>query len=106
MKQECSTRSRLFTVENALGLPLAVGQLVEVGVSSRAAAFQALSALFPLAAGFVAAFALAGMLSPSVGENARAASGALGLFLTGFVMYAFRKRFPAKTSPQILRVLV
>jgi positive regulator of sigma E activity len=105
MKQECSVKPRFFTVENALNLPLHVGQLVETGIPKRVVALQALSALFPPCAGFIALFALTGALFPGLRESARAASGICGLFLAAFITYHFRKHFPSKKSPHVLRVL-
>jgi positive regulator of sigma E activity len=102
MKQDCGTKPRFFTVENALNLPLSVGQLVETGVPRRVVVLQALAALLPPFAGFIALFALTGAFALT--ESARAASGICGLFLAAFITYRIRKRFPTKKSPRILRV--
>jgi positive regulator of sigma E activity len=105
MNQKCGAKPRFFTVENGLNLPLHVGQLVETGVPKRVVALQALVALFPPLAGFIALFALTGALFPALNESALAASGICGLFLAAFITYCFRKRFPSKKNPHILRTL-
>jgi positive regulator of sigma E activity len=84
---------------------LAPGQLVETGVSGKALFTQAFGAFLPPAVGFAGAYLAAARCFPSRDEAFRAAAGTLFLFAGATIFYAFRKRFPPKNLPRILRVL-
>ena len=83
----------------------APGRLVETAVSPGALAGETLYSILLPAAGFIAGGFLAGRLFPQAGEAARAAAGVLCLFSGGLVLYLFRRRFPPKTVPRIIRVI-
>jgi positive regulator of sigma E activity len=104
MQGDC-TKTAPLKAEKNRGMELAPGQLVETGVEGRILFSQALGALLPPAAGFTGGYLAAALLFPSLGEAFRAASGALLLFAVGAAFYAFRRRFPPRTLPRIVRVL-
>jgi positive regulator of sigma E activity len=104
MRGECGKIAPV-KAEKARDRELAPGQLVETGVSGKALFTQALGAFLVPAAGFAGGYLAAARFFPSLGEASRAAAGALCLFAAGAAFYAFRKRFPPKTLPRILRVL-
>ncbi|MDR3192744.1 MAG: SoxR reducing system RseC family protein [Treponema sp.] len=91
--------------ENTLDRELALGRLVEIGVSGTALFIQALEAFLPPLAGFAGGYLLTAWRFPSLGEAPRAAAGVLLLFAAAAAFYAFRKRFPPKTILRIRRVL-
>jgi sigma-E factor negative regulatory protein RseC len=100
--QECRAREQFYTAENPRALPLVPGQLVEAGNSRRTLLFQALTVLLPPVPGFAAGFALAGALTEN--EALSAQGGLIGLLLTAFAIYLFRRRFPSKTLPEVFRI--
>jgi sigma-E factor negative regulatory protein RseC len=105
MKRECAGGFAPVSAENRDGLDLAKGQRVETGSSPRSLLAQGAAALAPPLLGFIAGFFLARMLFPRSGEGFRAACGALLLFAAALGFYFFRRRFPPKNLPRVLRVL-
>jgi hypothetical protein len=61
--------------------------------------------LLPLLAGFLAGFFLVHGLFPAAGEGARAAGGALGLFLCGALAFLIRRRYPPREINRITRLI-
>jgi hypothetical protein len=57
---------------------------------------QALKALLPLPAGFIAGFFLIPLFFSGAGDAARAAGGALLMFAAAAGFYLYRRRFPVK----------
>lgn len=105
MNQECRTNGHRFAAENAAGIGLSVGDLVEVSVSAGATAANAAAVLLPPLAGFALAYAAVAVAAPSSGDAARAAAGVVGL-LAGFLgVYALRRKNPAKSAPVVVRVV-
>jgi positive regulator of sigma E activity len=106
---ECRRKADDITVENPFGLELAVGQMVEIELSSEDALFQAVISLCPPLLGFAAAYLLCGFFAPASGEPLRAACGVLGLFTAGLVLYRFHRRFhrrfAVRALPRITRIL-
>jgi sigma-E factor negative regulatory protein RseC len=92
-------------VGNRDGLDLVHGQRVETGSAPRSLFAQGAAALIPPLLGFIAGFFLSGKIFPLSGEGLRAACGVLLLFAAAFGFYFFRRRFPPKDLPRILRVL-
>jgi positive regulator of sigma E activity len=104
MEGECK-RIAPVKVEKTRNTELEPGQLVETGVGRKALFIQALEALLPPLLGFAGGYLAMALLLPSLGEASRAATGALFLFAGAAGFYAFRKRFPPKTLPRIVRIL-
>ncbi|MDR0558238.1 MAG: SoxR reducing system RseC family protein [Treponema sp.] len=104
-RRERGQNPRLIAAENRTGQNLSPGRIVETETAKRSLVKQALLSLLPPFGGFVAGFALAGVLSPVSGDGARGAAGVAGLFLAGFAVYALRKRFPDKSRPHIVKVI-
>jgi len=105
MNQECRTNGHQFTAENAAGIDLSVGDLVEVSVSAGATASNAAAVLLPPLVGFALAYAAVAFIVPSSGDAARAAAGVVGL-LAGFLgVYALSLKNPAKSVPVVVRVV-
>jgi hypothetical protein len=71
------------------------GQNQGQAIPRRVVFFQAAAALLPPALGFATGFWLTGLFSPFSGEGARAAGGAVLMFLSALGVYLFR-RFPPK----------
>jgi positive regulator of sigma E activity len=84
---------------------LSAGQFVETGLSGKALFVQALGAFLPPALGFTGGYLATALAFPSLGEASRAAAGLVLLFAGAAGFYAFRRRFPPKTLPRIVRVL-
>ncbi|GHV92479.1 hypothetical protein AGMMS50268_29820 [Spirochaetia bacterium] len=105
MHQECAKGFAPITAENRDGLDLAPGRLVETGAAPRTLFAQGAAALAPPLLGFLAGFFSAGAIFPQSGDGLRAACGAILLFTAALGFYFFRKRFPPKDFPRILRVL-
>jgi sigma-E factor negative regulatory protein RseC len=104
VNQECGGFTPI-TVENRDNLDLVPGQLVETGSKCRTLLRQGAAALIPPLLGFTAGFFLAGILFPQSGDGLRAACGALLLFAAALGVYFFRRQFPPKNIPRILRIL-
>jgi hypothetical protein len=105
MQGECNQDPAPIKVEKERKLDLTPGQLVETGGNGKALFAQALAAFLPLPAGFITGYLGLPLIFPSVGESPRAAAGALLLFAAAAGFYAFRRHFPPKTLPRIVRVL-
>jgi positive regulator of sigma E activity len=101
MNRECRTRERFYAAENPRALPLVPGQQVETGNSRRALLFQAFTVILLPMLGFVAGF-LAGASSGTEASGVR--GGLAGLLLTALAVYIFRRRFPSKTIPEVIRI--
>jgi positive regulator of sigma E activity len=84
---------------------LSAGQFVETGVSGRELFVQALGAFLPPAMGFTGGYLAMGLAFPSLGEASRAAAGLVLLFAGAAGFYVFRRRFPPKILPRVVRVL-
>jgi positive regulator of sigma E activity len=84
---------------------ISAGQFVETGASGKSLFTQALGAFLPPAMGFTGGYLATALLFPSLSEASRAAAGLVLLFAGGAGFYAFRRRFPPKTLPRIVRVL-
>jgi positive regulator of sigma E activity len=102
--KDCGKRG-VVVVENQDALPLKPGQMVETGHSPRSLLFQGLAALLPLVLGFTAGFFLTHRLFPSAGEGARAAGGVFLLFAGGAAALLIRRRYPAKETSRIKRII-
>ncbi|GHT64064.1 hypothetical protein FACS1894110_03010 [Spirochaetia bacterium] len=105
MHQECAKGFAPITAENSDNLDLAPGRLVETGSGNRTLLRQGAAALSPPLLGFIAGFLLSGIFFPQSADGLRAACGAFLLFAAALGFYFFRKRFPPKIVPQILRVI-
>jgi sigma-E factor negative regulatory protein RseC len=98
MNTECKPNGGLITAENPLDLPVETGWTVELRVPGISLASQALTAfLFPIL-GFIAGFFIIRRLFPEAGEGAAAAMGVIFLFVSAFVVYRARKKFPASRA--------
>ncbi|MDR2534726.1 MAG: SoxR reducing system RseC family protein [Treponema sp.] len=104
MRQECKTNARQFTAKNLLGLPLAVGQTVEVQTPKTALFSQGLQTIGSPLAGFLGGFMLVGLFVPFAGEAPRIAGGIGALFITAFITCLVRKRFPQAVMPKVIRI--
>jgi len=105
MNQECRSNGRMFTAENSRGLDVSVGDMVEVSVSAGATASNAVVVLLPPILGFIIAYALVAFGAPASGDAARAAAGVGGL-IAGFLgVYWVRRASPAKSGPEVVRVV-
>lgn len=105
MSQECKVNGTVFTAENTLGLPLSLGQIVEIDNPGGAAAAQGLAVLAPPALAFAAGYLGTGFLKPDSGDELRAAVGVLGLLLGFLGVYWLRKLFAPGAAPRVIRVL-
>ena len=105
MNTACKTGKGLITAENSAGLVLAPGQLVETSVSRPSLALQVLTALCPPLAGYGGTFVFTGIAFPGLGEPARAALGVIALAVVGFVCFKLSRRFQARPSIKVVRVL-
>ena len=104
MKQDCKAHSGRFAAKNTLGLPLSVGQVVDVASPKGSVLKQTLWGLLPPVAVFLGCYALSGVLFPLSGDPARAFCGILAFFITAFVIYRRRKRFSTAELPYVARV--
>ena len=84
---------------------LAPGQLVETSVSRPSLALQALTALCPPLAGYGGTFVFTGIAFSGLGEPARAALGVIALAAVGFVCFKLCRRFQARPSIKVIRVV-
>jgi hypothetical protein len=91
--------------EKTRNTELTPGQLVETGVGRKALFIQTLGALLPPVLGFAGAYRATTLFLPSLGEASRAAVGVLFLFAGAAGFHLFRKRFPPRTLPRIVRTL-
>jgi positive regulator of sigma E activity len=103
MKADCTAKGLSYGAENPAGLPLQQGQLVETEAAASALK-QGLAVLLPPPLGFIAGYALTGVLFPAAGDPARAAVGVLALFAAAFAIYFIRRRFPPKTIRRVVAV--
>ena len=104
-KQDCKAHSGRFSAKNTLGLPLSIGQIVEVENPKGSLLKQALKALLPPVLGFLAGYALTGILFPLSGDPARAFSGILTFFLTALVVYRTQKSHASAELPFVTRIM-
>ncbi len=105
MNEECRVNGKVFTAENRRDLSLAIGDLVEISVGAGATASNAALVLLPPIISFAAVFAFVSAAFPNSGEAARAAAGVGGMILGFFGVYWFRKLYPAKSVPIVLRTV-
>lgn len=103
MHQECKDRQQLVTAKNPLGLPLSIGQTVEIETPKALLLIQALQVLLPPLLGFIGGFLFTGILFPLSGDPPKALGGLIGLFLAATLTYGIRKRFPSAAIPQVTR---
>ena len=105
MNQECKSNRRVITAENRRHLELSPGQFVEVENSTTGAFVQFLQAMLPLLAGFIIGYLITWLGFPGSGDGVRTAVGFAGLFLTGFGVYMYRRKFPVKNNPEVTKIL-
>lgn len=105
MNEECKVNGKVFTAENRKDLSLSIGELVEISVGAGATAANAALVLLPPLISFAAGFAIVSAAFPESGEAARAAAGVVGMTLGFFGVYWFRKLYPAKSVPIVLRTV-
>jgi positive regulator of sigma E activity len=105
MNDACKTSGSRFTAENRSGLPLDIGQLVEITSSAGATVAQAFFVFLPPIIGFGLGFVGVALAAPAATEAVRAAVGVVGLALGFFGVYLVRKVSPSKTSPEIVRIV-
>jgi positive regulator of sigma E activity len=99
---KCEAKPVSVDAENPLNLPLKPGQAVEI--ESGRLLSQALAALLPLPAGFAVGFFLVSLLFPAAGEPARAAGGVFCLFAAAAACCLFRRRYPSRNRPHVVRI--
>ena len=104
-KTECKSGKKFINAENNKALPLKTGQMVEVQAPGFPLLKQAMTVILPPAFGFVKGFALVRLLLPGASEGAAAAMGAVCLFLAAFVVYAVRKKNPARQEFIVTRII-
>jgi sigma-E factor negative regulatory protein RseC len=105
MNQECKSNRRIISAENLNHFNLSPGQFVEIETSVKGAFIQFLQATLPPLIGFTAAYFFARICFPASSVAIRVAIGIIGFFLAGFGFYLYRKKFPAKNNPQVVRIL-
>ncbi|MDR2619360.1 MAG: SoxR reducing system RseC family protein [Treponema sp.] len=105
MNQECKQRRGLITAKNPLELPLKPGQQVETELSPLSVIPETILALGIPVLGFAAGFFLTAAFFPAAGDPARAFGGVLLMLAFGLGFLLFRRRFPAKALPVVVRVL-
>ncbi|MFP3089760.1 SoxR reducing system RseC family protein [Treponema sp. TIM-1] len=93
-KQGCPPNQRLVIALNRKKLPLVPGQRVAVEFPSGSTLVQALTALLPPFLGFVAGYALGGLVLSPENQALRAATGGGGLFFFAGIVYFIRKYLP------------
>ncbi|MDR1277577.1 MAG: SoxR reducing system RseC family protein [Treponema sp.] len=103
--KKCRAGRFLAAAANPEKLPLSPGQVVETVNSPPGLLLQGLAVFLPLAAGFLAGFFLIRGIFPAAGEGARAAAGALGLFLGGILTILSRRRYPVRETNRITRII-
>ncbi len=105
MSQECRREGKILQAENRLAMDLNVGDLVEIGAPSSAAILQAFGVFSPPGILFAAFYFLTAALFPNSVDASRAAAGVLGLILGFLGVYFFKKIFPSKNGPAVLRII-
>jgi positive regulator of sigma E activity len=105
MNQECKSNKRMITAENLHHFDLSPGQFVEIETSTAGAFLQFLQAVIPPVLGFIAVYLIVQFVFPASGDGVRIAAGVVGLFLAGLGFYLYRKRFPLRNNPQVVKVL-
>jgi hypothetical protein len=105
MAEECKKRPHLITALNAPGLPLTIGQPVEIETADAPLGAQLVQALLPPPLGFTAGFFLTRLFFPSSGEAAAAFAGMVSMILACALFYLYRRAKPAKTQARITRLL-
>jgi positive regulator of sigma E activity len=104
MQGECGKIAPV-KAEKTRNRELSPGQFVETGVSGKTLLTQTLGALLPPATGFTGGYLATTLIFPSLGEASRAAIGLILLFAGAAGFYVFRRHFPPKTLPRIVRIL-
>jgi hypothetical protein len=104
MNAECKKGKGLITAENAAGLDLAPGRLVETSVPRLSVVSQVLTVLCPPLIGYAGTFILTGLAFPALGEPVRSALGVAALAVVGFVCFKL-SRSSAKAEIQVVRVV-
>jgi sigma-E factor negative regulatory protein RseC len=105
MNQECRSNKRVITAENRNHFDLSLGQLVVIEHSSAGAFMQFVQAIMLPLVGFAAAFFMMKFLFPASNNGIRVVIGLVFLFLSGFAIYVYRKKVPAKNNPCVIKVL-
>jgi len=105
MNQECKSGGGTITAENPDALPLSPGQTVEVRAPGISILGQALAALMPPIVGFLISFFVARLLFPDARDGVYGGIGIIFLFITAFIIYHIRKRFPPKKAYTVTRII-
>ena len=107
MKMECKTKGGILSAENPKSLNLEIGQTVELKNEDSSYFRQFVIAILPLFFGFILGFFLTRLIFPNLPEEFAAFVGVINLFLTAFIIYILRKKFPAKEHKRYVeRILV
>ena len=109
MEMECKSKGGVLNAENPKALPLKIGQTVEIkiqGASFLSILKQSIGALLPPALGFIAGFYFTRLFFPDIKEEAAVFIGVIQLFVTAFIVYKIRKKFPAKEYPRYVERIV
>jgi sigma-E factor negative regulatory protein RseC len=105
MNRECRQKQGLITAENKTGLLLSIGQHVETGYPLKSALAQGLPLLILPFLACAAAYLVSGLISPALGDPARAAIGTAALFATGLALFVYRRKHPPQSRPQVVRII-
>ncbi|HOJ99572.1 MAG TPA: SoxR reducing system RseC family protein [Termitinemataceae bacterium] len=105
MNQECRANGKRFVAENPLGLPLQVGQTVEIEQAQEAVWKQTLLLFLPPLIVFGVLFWGSGYLFPSLAQDLRVALGIGGIFGVWGLQYFIRKGKPLGGGPRIIRII-
>jgi hypothetical protein len=105
MNQECRQKQGIVTAENKTGLPLSIGQRVETCYPLKSALAQGLPLLTMPFLACAAAYLVSGLISPVLGDPARAAIGTAALFAAGFALFVYRSKHPPQSRPQVVRII-
>ena len=106
MEAECKSKRSFINAINPKALPLAIGQTVEFRAPDVSILGQSVTALLPPVLGFILGFFLTRFLFPNTSEGAAVFMGVIKLFITAFIVYKLRKKFPAKEHPRYVEQIV
>ena len=105
MNQECKAEGGYIAAENPKALPLMQGQTVEVRAPGVSVLGQGLAALLPPIIGFLVSFFLARQLFPNARDGVYGGIGIIFLFITAFLVYKFRKKYPPGKAYTVTRII-